>query len=90
MENKISKTNIQKESRIARFSCSLALKSFVMGALIFAGIQTPLQAQDTPVVQPAKYTLPSWWFGAAAGANFNYYRGTTQQLTTDFIVPTAS
>lgn len=60
-----------------------------MGALIFTSIQTPLRAQETPVVQPVRYTQPAWWFGAAGGANFNFYRGTTQQLTSDFIVPTA-
>ncbi len=31
--------------------------------------------------------MPSWWFGAAAGANFNFYQGSTQQLNADVIVP---
>jgi outer membrane protein OmpA-like peptidoglycan-associated protein len=79
-------SKIKKESRLARFPYSLALKSLFAGALIFTGMQMPLQAQETPVV---KYTMPSWWFGVAGGANFNFYQGTTQQLTTDFIVPTA-
>ena len=79
-------TNSKKGSRLARFPYSLALKSLFAGALIFAGMQMPLQAQEPVAV---KYTMPSWWFGAAAGANFNFYQGTTQQLTTDFIVPTA-
>jgi outer membrane protein OmpA-like peptidoglycan-associated protein len=49
--------------------------------LILTGVS--LQAQD------AKYTRPSWWGGAAGGANFNFYRGTTQQLNADFMAPTA-
>lgn len=79
-------TILKKGSRLARFSYSQTLKSLFAGALIFTGMQMPLQAQETPV---AKYIMPSWWFGAAGGANFNFYRGTTQQLTSDFIVPTA-
>jgi len=81
-----SNINFKKGSRLARFPYSLALKSLFAGAVIFTGMQMPLQAQEPPV---AKYTMPSWWFGAAGGANFNFYQGTTQQLTTDFIVPTA-
>jgi len=79
-------TIINKGSRLTRFPYSLALKSLVAGALIFTGTQMSVQAQETPV---AKYIMPSWWFGVAGGANFNFYQGTTQQLTTDFIVPTA-
>ena len=79
-------TIFKKGSRLARFPYSWALKSLFAGALIFTGMQMSLQAQETPV---AKYIMPSWWFGAAGGANFNFYQGTTQQLTTDFIVPTA-
>lgn len=73
-------------SRLARFPYKLALKTVIVGSFILTGIQSPLQAQEKPV---AKYIMPSWWFGVAGGANFNFYRGTTQQLTSDFIVPTA-
>jgi outer membrane protein OmpA-like peptidoglycan-associated protein len=31
-----------------------------------------------------RYTKPSWWFGVAAGANFNFYRGSTHQLNSSF------
>ena len=78
--------NLKKGSHKARFLYKMALKSFFISAIVITGIQSPLLAQETP---EAKFTKPSWWFGAAGGANFNYYRGTTQQLTTDFIVPTA-
>jgi outer membrane protein OmpA-like peptidoglycan-associated protein len=81
-----SNTILKEGSRLARFPYSRALKCLFAGAVIFTGMQMPLQAQQTPV---AKYAMPSWWFGAAGGANFNFYQGTTQQLTTDFIVPTA-
>jgi hypothetical protein len=57
-------------------------KSLLLGVLILTGIQT-LQAQEY------RYTRPSWWFGAAAGANFNFYRGTTQTLNSTFVTPTA-
>lgn len=79
-------TILNKGSRLARFPYSLVLKSLFAGALFFTGMQMTLQAQEAPV---AKYIMPSWWFGAAGGANFNFYQGTTQQLTTDFIVPNA-
>jgi len=44
-------------------------------------LQQPIQAQEL------NYTKPSLWFGAAAGANFNYYRGSTHQLNASFTPP---
>jgi len=76
-------SNNKKELRQAQFPFSLALKSLFIGVLMVVGSQTTIQAQDTT------YTNPSWWFGVAAGANFNFYQGTTQQLTTDFMAPAA-
>ena len=32
-----------------------------------------------PCKSQAKYAKPSWWFGVAAGANFNFYSGTIQR-----------
>lgn len=55
-------------------------KPVAVAGLILIGLQSPLQAQDT-------YTSPSWRFGVAAGGNFNFYRGTTQQLNNDLSVP---
>ncbi|NWJ49973.1 MAG: OmpA family protein [Bacteroidetes bacterium] len=75
-------TNLKKESRMAWFPYFLALKSVILSALILAGILAPLQAQEI------QYTRPSWWFGAAAGANFDYYRGSTQNLNKYLTVPT--
>jgi len=54
----------------------------MVGAFILAGMLVSTQGQDT-----IKYSNPSWWFGAAAGANFNFYRGSTQQLNSTFMVP---
>jgi outer membrane protein OmpA-like peptidoglycan-associated protein len=60
-----------------------SLKYFIVSVLLLANVTTPLQAQEV------EYTKPSLWLGAAAGANFNFYRGTTQQLNADLTVPTA-
>lgn len=37
----------------------------------------------------AQTTQPTWWFGASGAANFNFYDGTTQRLTSSLIAPTA-
>lgn len=86
MKNTISKTNFKKGSRMARFPYNLIVKSVIAGTFILTVSQSPLQAQDAP---KATFTQPSWWFGAAGGANFNFYQGTTQHLTNDFMVGTA-
>ena len=78
-----AKINFKKGSRMAWSPYSLPIKSLILSALILTGIQATLQAQET------QYTKPSWYFGAAVGANFNYYRGTTQELNLDLTVPTA-
>ncbi|MBL7870947.1 MAG: outer membrane beta-barrel protein [Cyclobacteriaceae bacterium] len=76
--------NISLEQlRMARTPINPILKSILLSAFILVGLSVPLQAQD------AQYTNPSWWFGAAAGANVNFYRGTTQELNNDLTVPTA-
>lgn len=75
--------NYKKDSRLAWSPFKLAIKSLMVGALIISGLQTSLQAQDV------KYTKPSWYFGVAGGANFNFYHGTTQMLNSGFTVPTA-
>jgi hypothetical protein len=47
-----------------------------MIALAWLSFQTSVQAQETIEV---KYSKP-WYFGVAGGANFNFYRGSTQQM----------
>lgn len=61
----------------------LNLKNVVIGALMLVFAQATLQAQTN------QYSRPSWWFGGAAGANINFYRGSTQNLNQDFTAPVA-
>ncbi|WOK04195.1 ice-binding family protein [Imperialibacter roseus] len=79
-------TNYKKVLQPSHALYSLTILSLIFSALILTGIQAPLQAQDA---SPTEYTRPSWHFGVAAGGNFNFYRGTTQQLNDDLTVPTA-
>ena len=77
-----TKTNFKIRSCIAWSFNKLSLKSMVLIAFAWLSIPSPLQAQDV------EYTRPSWRFGVAAGANFNFYRGSTQQLDAAFTSPT--
>lgn len=77
--------NFKQRSRAARSSYTLVFKSLLVCVLIVTGIQAPVQAQEEPV----RFSYPSWWFGVAGGANFNFYEGTTQQLTDGLMVPAA-
>ncbi len=61
----------------------MPLKNFILIALLCLSTQTSVQAQEV------QYSNPSWWFGAAAGANFNFYRGSTQVLNQNFTAPVA-
>ena len=76
-------TNLKMGSRRAWSPCGLVLKSFIIGASLLTGIQGSLKAQEV------QFTRPSWYFGVAGGANFNFYRGSTQELSSTFTVPTA-
>ena len=78
MKNKIT---INEGSRFAG-SFKQTLKGLVIGALILTGIQSPLQAQEV------QYSKPSWYFGVAGGANFNFYDGSTFKLSDAFTPPT--
>ncbi len=75
-----AKTNFIVDSCKTWFP-NFTLKSIVLIALVGFNIQTPIQAQET------QYTKPSWWFGVAGGANFNFYRGSTNQLNADLTPP---
>ncbi|MGE0932562.1 OmpA family protein [Peijinzhouia sedimentorum] len=79
------KTNniFNKESHSAWFLFNQAMKVGFTLALVITGLQIPAKAQE------ATFTKPSFRFGVAAGANFNYFRGTTQQLNSRVISPTA-
>lgn len=55
-------------------------------ALLIAGVAGNSQKTYTEVTGEKQ---PTWWFGASAAANFNFYRGTTQMLNENVTVPTA-
>ncbi|MDF1516784.1 MAG: OmpA family protein [Lutibacter sp.] len=76
-----NKTNLNRESRFA-VSLKQTLKGLIVGALILTGIDSPLQAQEV------EYSKPSWYFGVAGGANFNFFEGSTQKLNDAFTPPT--
>jgi len=76
-----AETKFKKRSQTMWSHYTLMIKAVIISALVLMGIQTSLQGQDN------KYTKPSWWFGGAAGANLNFYRGSTQELNADLIVP---
>src|SRR6185503_10766985 len=54
-------------------------------ALLFLLIFTVI----TGNAQKEKRTQPTWWFGESVGANFNFYRGTTQVLNNSVTTPAA-
>lgn len=60
---------------------NISLKSLLLLTLVLLSTQTQVQAQDI------KYTKPSWFFGVAGGANFNFYRGSTHQLNSSLTPP---
>jgi outer membrane protein OmpA-like peptidoglycan-associated protein len=76
-------------------SYSSSLRNILFSSIVITGIQTtvmaqpPAKADEPKVVALPQYTRPNWWFGVAGGANFNFYQGTTQQLTSGLTVPTA-
>lgn len=59
------------------------MKKILFIVLIALGFQMSSMAQET------QYEKPTWLFGVAAGANFNFYEGTTQRLNSNLTVPTA-
>lgn len=79
----MTSNNINTESHTMWAPFKLAIKSLVLSTFIITGIQAPLQAQEAP------FTKPSWWFGGAAGANFNFYNGSTQNLNSGLKPPVA-
>ena len=74
-------SNKNKASRTEWTAYDWAMKSLIMSVLLLNTLQSPLQAQE------AAYSKPSFWIGAAGAANFNFYRGSTQQLNADFTAP---
>lgn len=61
----------------------------LLAGIFLAGTLNTAQAQSPADVAAPEFTKPSWWFGAAAGANFNFYQGTTQRLNEGLTTPAA-
>ena len=77
--------NIYKETLCISLSpAKLTVKGAAIIALSWLSLQTTVQAQEAQVT---KYAKPSWYFGLAGGANFNFYRGSTNQLNAGFTPP---
>lgn len=76
------KININKGPGMLWSYLGLTIKGLVLSTFVVTAIQTPVQAQED-----VQYTRPSWYFGAAAGANFNFYQGSTHQLNSLFTPP---
>lgn len=75
-----SKTIFNSKTALMFFN-NITFKSIILSTLILTGIVTPLKAQEV------QYTKPSLWFGAAAGANLNFYNGSTQTLNSNLVTP---
>jgi outer membrane protein OmpA-like peptidoglycan-associated protein len=77
------KNNIifKKESCMTCIPINPSLKSLLLLTVLWLGVQMPAQAQEI------NYTKPSWFFGVAGGANFNFYRGSTHQLNSALTPP---
>jgi hypothetical protein len=70
------------ESPSERFIAQFQMQIMLIIIFLFLG-STKVNAQTE------EYTKPSWMFGVAAGANFNFYRGSTFMLHEGFTPPTA-
>ncbi|MFV8393434.1 OmpA family protein [Flavobacterium sp. LB2P6] len=81
-----TKTNFKSGSCVAWSSNKRIIKSVAIIALAWLSNQNSVQAQEVPAI---KYAKPSWYFGVAGGANFNFYEGSTQQLNAGFTSPAA-
>ena len=75
-------SNFNKAMHKARM-LHLTAKNFTFSLLVLSGVLTPLKSQVDSIKQP------SWWFGVAGGANFNFYRGSTQELNSNLTTPVA-
>jgi outer membrane protein OmpA-like peptidoglycan-associated protein len=77
-------SHLKKGSRHAWSPDNLPIKSLFLASLTWLSFQTAIQAQEVQII---KYAKPSWYFGVAGGANFNFYRGSTNQLDAGFTPP---
>ncbi|MBK6861893.1 MAG: outer membrane beta-barrel protein [Saprospiraceae bacterium] len=72
------------QNMLSNLSNALFYRAFKNSLLIcVVGLCLPLALSS----QALQYTRPSWWIGLASGANFNFYRGSTQKMNADFTAP---
>ena len=60
------------------------IRRLLVAAIVLIYFQVPAHSQTK-----ATYKTPSWWIGVAAGANFNFYDGTTYRLSETATIPVA-
>lgn len=72
----------REELHLVKFSYQAHMKKIFLTILMAVAALTAVSAQE------ATYEAPNWWFGVAAGANYNMYGGSTQQLNESLTVPT--
>src|SRR6185369_8979534 len=86
-----SNTILTKEQRMYTFSRSnrnttptgFWLRRLMIAVIMLFGLNAALPAQEV------KRTAPTWWVGGSAGANLNFFRGTTQVLNPSLTTPAA-
>jgi outer membrane protein OmpA-like peptidoglycan-associated protein len=78
-----NKNTFAINSHQMRSSAKKQLQTLFIITLLLLSCLTALRAQDK------RYAKPSWFFGIAGAANFNFYRGSTQMLNADFTPPSA-
>jgi outer membrane protein OmpA-like peptidoglycan-associated protein len=62
-------------------------KIILFSILLVMPFGKEVSSQETVSDTTKRYSQPSWWFGVSGAANFNFYDGSTHQLTTDFAPP---
>jgi len=84
----INSINIQQHKRLPKSLLSLKVSSMILSTFLLGGMLNPQKAtaQTTP---QEEITMPSWWFGIAGGANFNFYSGSTQKINDDLMARSA-
>jgi len=71
------------ENNLVRRTNGSMFRKLIFHSMLLLGMATTTQAQ---VIERPE---PKFWFGASAGANFNFYTGTTQRFNSEVKAPTA-
>lgn len=81
-----NKPVLQQRNSCRNYFRGVRLPAFI---ILFMCFYEPASAQTTMKDSMAKYTQPTWWFGVAGGANFNFYSGTLQRANETTVFPSA-